>query len=439
MDTLRHAADSAWEAAQNVALDVVDGSLIHKESPFSPDVPEHLAHNMPDLTGRLSFTFPWTKPSAIDPANDYVWILDNTAFRSASVQECKVSQDANDQNRSPTQTHTDPSTAAPWQAEYVATYFAKRSGKELALVVGELAKKLDLAKSDPARATVEQRIRPFVDTVLPRRTVKISVGGNGSQTLGPSSTQGISSAVLNLPPNIPSTTVQNTVTGASTTDPNFLAGETIFAEPTGWGLISDIDDTIKVTLTHSAPGILKKTFVDPLEVIQGMPELYAYLNKQFSDPATFYLSASPYNLYSLLRPFLRQNYPPGTTILRDASWQNLGGLISSLTQNVQEYKADRISKIHGWFPDRRFVCFGDSTQKDPESYGEAARKFPGWIKGIFIRKISGKSDITDPDQNEKNSDKRFEKAFEGLDKSLWFAFDTPDQVRPRLDEILARG
>ena len=48
-----------------------------------------------------------------------------------------------------------------------------------------------------------------------------------------------------------------------------------------------------------------------------------------------------------------------------------------------------MKKIHSWFPHRRMVCIGDSTQKDPESYGEIARSFPGWIKAIYIRKVEG--------------------------------------------------
>ena len=102
-----------------------------------------------------------------------------------------------------------------------------------------------------------------------------------------------------------------------------------------------------------------------------MPELYAFLQQCVSDSAPFfYLSASPYNLYSFLSEFRQKHYPPGTMILRDASWMNLSGLLSNLALGVQEYKTDRMIKINGWLPQRKMICVGDSTQSDPEAYGE---------------------------------------------------------------------
>ena len=207
-------------------------------------------------------------------------------------------------------------------------------------------------------------------------------------------------------------------------------------------MISDIDDTIKVTQTPSPIGILKQTFVvETPQPVAGMPELYAHIYKTLTDsplggvgkqPNYFYLSASPYNLYPFLRDFRNANYPQGTIILRDSSWQNLGGLIASLSQGTKDYKADRIAKIHGWFPDRKMICIGDSTQSDPEAYGECARKFPGWIRVIYIRKVTG---IAEMNEREKNAPGRFEKAFEGLDRNLWHVFTEPGELAERVDVL----
>lgn len=134
---------------------------------------------------------------------------------------------------------------------------------------------------------------------------------------------------------------------------------------------ADIDDSIKITQTSDPIGILRTTFVSEPTPIEGMPELYKYIQSLISPAAPFfYLSASPYNLYSFLRPFLNKHYPQGTMILRDASWMNLSGLLSNLTLGTQEYKTDRISKINSWLPKKKMICVGDSTQSDPEAYGE---------------------------------------------------------------------
>jgi phosphatidate phosphatase APP1 len=133
-------------------------------------------------------------------------------------------------------------------------------------------------------------------------------------------------------------------------------------------LHQDIDDTIKITMTHDGIGILKTTFVDEPEPVARMPDLYRYINSTLS-PTWFYLTASPYNLYPFLHGFCNEYYPSGTIILRDASWMNIGGFISSLTVDTQSYKEDRLTKIHSWLPQRKVLAIGDSTQRDPEAYG----------------------------------------------------------------------
>lgn len=63
---------------------------------------------------------------------------------------------------------------------------------------------------------------------------------------------------------------------------------------------------------------------------------------------------------------------------------------------------------------------GDSTQTDPEAYGEIARRWPGWIKAIWIRKVV---DVAEMEGTDKNSEKRFEEAFQGVDRGVWRTFE----------------
>ena len=191
-------------------------------------------------------------------------------------------------------------------------------------------------------------------------------------------------------------------------------------------------------MTPDPLGILQSTFlVETPEVVQGMPELYSHMATALNQPPFFYLSASPYNLYPFLKRFREAHYPQGTIILRDASWQNLvGGLIASLQRGTKEYKVDRIRKIHSWFPDRKVICIGDSTQTDPEAYGDIAREFKGWVKGVFVRKVSG---IAGMDEQTKNSDQRFADAFKGLDGVSTGTFEKPEEVRALVDGIVEPG
>lgn len=161
-----------------------------------------------------------------------------------------------------------------------------------------------------------------------------------------------------------------------------------------------------------------------------MPDFYKILDQQLHKPCWFYVSASPYNLYPFLQKFVAQYFPEGTMILRDASWQTLGGLLGSLTQGTKNYKTSRIDKIHEWLPNRKFVCIGDSTQMDPETYAEMYKKYPGWISAIYIRKV-----LDAPFMEKKNKPERFEQAFQGVPSHVWKVFVLPDELVEHVSQI----
>ena len=135
-------------------------------------------------------------------------------------------------------------------------------------------------------------------------------------------------------------------------------------------LILDIDDTIKISDVRDRLKLLRNTFiVKHGQPVEGMPQLYQSLVTRLSNPTFFYLSASPWQLYLFLLEFVRTNYPFGQIILRDMSYLELSSFLSTITIGTQEYKQDRMDKIHRWFPNKQFFCIGDSTQSDPEAYG----------------------------------------------------------------------
>jgi phosphatidate phosphatase APP1 len=337
----------------------------------------------------------------VDPEKDFVWLLDNTAY----------------QNR-----------LGRWKAEFVAAYFVKNSGKDLGEIVAWVSEKIGMADDEKAKATIAKRIQPLLDSILPAHAVTIDLQGINVK-LGPSGRDGISSDEIAIPGH-------GYKDGESITskavEADAMNVNTIFAAPKGWAVLSDIDDTIKVTLTPSPLGILKTTFAEEPQPIKGMPELYKHINSKLNTPPFFYLSASPYNLYPFLRQFRDQYYPPGTLVLREASWMNLAGFLANLTQGTEGYKVDRGNKIHEWFPRRKFICIGDSTQADPEAYGELYRKHGKWIGAIYIRKVMG---VEGMDEAQKNAPERFEDAFEGVPKELWYVFTDPSELYAKIDAL----
>jgi phosphatidate phosphatase APP1 len=89
-----------------------------------------------------------------------------------------------------------------------------------------------------------------------------------------------------------------------------------------------------------------------------------------------------------------------------------------------EYKLAEITAILRTFPERRFALIGDSGEKDPETYGELARRFPEQIVKIAIR------DVTD----EPADADRYDAAFRDVPPDRWQVFDSADEITLPIDE-----
>lgn len=105
---------------------------------------------------------------------------------------------------------------------------------------------------------------------------------------------------------------------------------------------------------------------------------------------------------------------------------DLGGFLASLTQGTEAYKSSRMEKLHGWLPKRKVICVGDSTQSDPEAYGDICRKYPGWVRAVYIRKVT---DVAEMKGTDKNTEGRFEKAFRDVAGSVWRTFEDPAELQ----------
>ncbi|EKG12683.1 protein of unknown function DUF2183 [Macrophomina phaseolina MS6] len=407
---VQYARDAFWQSL-GYTLEETEGDRELRQTckfaEFEATMP-HIPNRLRDISlvdnfaSYLGKRNPLARP--IDPEKHVIWLQDNTAYRPKSSKD------------------------GVWEAEFVCAYFVKNSGKDWGRVVADIAEKAGLGEGDEAEATIAKRLEPWMDAVLPSHTVRINIGGMHIEMLGPSDRSGVSKTLIRTKGRHDDG--ERVTSHAIAIDTRHMT--TTFAEPQGWAVISDVDDTIKITQTPSPSGILRSTFVDEPTPVPGMPELYSHIHKAFGNPPFWYLSASPYNLYPFLREFRSQYYPEGPLLLRNASWMDLAGFLIALTAGTQAYKTARMREIHRMFPERRFILIGDSTQSDPEAYGEICREFPGWIRAIFIRRVTGVADI---DKTSKNTPERFGKAFDGIDKSIWAVFDKPEEIYQKLDRL----
>jgi phosphatidate phosphatase APP1 len=178
-------------------------------------------------------------------------------------------------------------------------------------------------------------------------------------------------------------------------------------------VISDVDDTIKQTNVLDRSEMLQNTFARPFRAVPGMAKRYrrwAESRRQFH-----YLSASPYNLYVELERFLQaKGFPSGVLHLRKLRLRPTE--LHRFASSSRPYKLATIRSILRRFPRTRFILVGDSGEKDPEIYGEVARKHPKQVEAVYIRRVEGAD----------NSKKRFRRALKGVE--TWRVFSEAQQV-----------
>ena len=187
-------------------------------------------------------------------------------------------------------------------------------------------------------------------------------------------------------------------------------------EAEGRSVISDIDDTIKITEVRDRKATLRNTFLREFQPVSGMAEFYQRLSR--SNGAAFhYISASPWQLYEPLATFVASNgFPAGPFELKQFRWKDRS--FFSLFAAPEKYKPGVIEPLLKQFPKRKFILIGDSGERDPEIYGALARKFPDQIIRILIR------DVT----KEAADSERYQKAFRDVPHDKWQLFREPGEI-----------
>ena len=179
------------------------------------------------------------------------------------------------------------------------------------------------------------------------------------------------------------------------------------AAEAGLAVISDIDDTIIETgITGGFTSLLRNwrrvlaELPDERIAVPGADLFYGALGGRRAEadakpgqatriPAThrpfFYVSSSPWNLFSYLVAFQRtRNLPLGPMFLRD--WGFDRDTLGSAGHGA--HKAEAIASLLGFYPDWRFALIGDDTQGDLPAFARIATSDRGRVAGIFIRRAA---------------------------------------------------
>ncbi len=254
-----------------------------------------------------------------------------------------------------------------------------------------------------ASEVFQQRIGGFMTKPVARRRIVLQLGEHRLQLKRRTRGSGVFYSLLRLPKELGPSTAgvaegapnsRNVVAIKLLRPPSATGlvqqqaiGNVHFVPPHGLSIISDIDDTIKMTEATCRSEMLANTFLRPFAAVEGMVELYQSwhdLGAEFH-----YVSSSPWQLYQPLADLcLSSKFPAGSMHLRYFRMRD--EMFKRWRPIRNNKKVGIIAAILKWLPKRRFILVGDSGERDPEIYRFLAKRFPEQVVAILIRNLQSR-------------------------------------------------
>lgn len=246
---------------------------------------------------------------------------------------------------------------------------------------------IDLDALSPAEsAAFSARAALFLVDVQKNKRLTLEASGGSKVQLSKTDQYGAVSELVTLPIADRDDLWQN----YAVQGPNArFVGRALRVPNQGVSIISDIDDTVRITNVLNKHEMLMNTFVRPLKAVPGMASLY---QNAVALPALriHYVSNAPYALYPLVQQFLQgAQFPEGSMHLRSVSFKSRIWHALWHMEQPNTHKTEVIENLLQDFPERTFVLIGDTGEQDPEIYAVIARKYPARVRMILLRDVTG--------------------------------------------------
>jgi phosphatidate phosphatase APP1 len=252
------------------------------------------------------------------------------------------------------------------------------------------------------------RFDGFSDDSRSKQSVTIQFDNDNEQhTFQPSDLNGLIEATIKVPEHTASTLLARQQSGDGWLHFNVVSdghrgrGKTKLIPPRGLSVVSDIDDTIKVTEVPAAKEIvLKNTFCRNFVALSDMSERY----RSLGDASFHYVSGGPWQLYEPLSRFLAEaGFPVGTfhlnyfpkNFLADDTRSLLIDSICGSLGRTYDHKVEQITRLMERFPEREFILVGDSGELDIEVYRRIRQLFGTRVREIWIRDVVNDAMVND--------------------------------------------
>ena len=293
-------------------------------------------------------------------------------------------------------------------------------------LISILRKTAGLSDEDLSGKIFTQRMMQITVDQESRKSVSAQIG-NSYYNIGVTDQNGHTEREIVLPPEIfypiighndnngiPTEASVDFMT-ADKTGTRIFKGTADLIKPSGVMILSDIDDTIKISNVNDTKALLRTAFTENFKPVPDIRNIFSSWKNQGAD--FIYLTATPWQLHQSISAFLeKENYPKGVLFMKSFGAKDS---YSSILDSPVKFKTPIIQTIMRDFPAKKFILIGDSSEKDSEIYADTARKNPGKISHIFIRNVAG-------NDSEKQ---RILSVFTGLDPALITVFTNADEIK----------
>ncbi|KAI0198846.1 hypothetical protein F4808DRAFT_434697 [Astrocystis sublimbata] len=183
---------------------------------------------------------------------------------------------------------------------------------------------------------------------------------------------------------------------------------------TGFTIISDIDDILRITKIYDPKEGLLNSFARPFTPWEDMPEIYANWSAKIPDFHFHYLTTTPEQVTRNYMEFIYKTYPLGSFDTRPLNFSDVDATLA--------IRKALLEKIFQTFPKRKFVLMGDTTNSDVmKDYPQLVKDFPGQVQCIFLRNTTA-TDDTDLFPYDTSG-------FEGIDQKQYMFFVHADDLK----------